>query len=28
VCDQETSWMRRRWPTGGWRAKNNDTWRR
>ena len=23
VCDLETSWMRRPWPTGGWRAKNN-----
>jgi len=22
VCDLETSWMRRPWPTGGCRAKN------
>jgi len=22
VCDLETSWMRRSWPTGGCRAKN------
>jgi hypothetical protein len=21
VCDLETSWMRRPWPTGGWRTK-------
>ena len=27
VCDLETSWMRRPWPTGGWgcRAKNKQT---
>jgi len=24
VCDLETSWMRRPWPTGGCRAKNNN----
>jgi hypothetical protein len=24
VCDQETSWMRRPWPTGGCRAKNKQ----
>jgi hypothetical protein len=28
VCDLETSWMRRTWPTGGCRARNkqNNTW--
>jgi len=25
VCDLETSWMRRPWPTGGCRAKNKQT---
>ena len=25
VCDLETSWMRRPWPTGGFRAKNKET---
>jgi len=25
VCDLETSWMRRLWPTGGRRAKNKQT---
>jgi hypothetical protein len=25
VCDIETSWMRRPWPTGGCRAKNKQT---
>jgi hypothetical protein len=25
VCDRETSWMRRRWPTGGCRAKIKQT---
>jgi len=25
VCDLETSWMRRPWPTGGFRAKNKQT---
>jgi hypothetical protein len=25
VCDTETSWMRRPWPTGGSRAKNKQT---
>ena len=25
VCDLETSWMRRPWPTGGCRAKNQQT---
>ena len=25
VCDLETSWMRRPWPTGGSRAKNKQT---
>jgi hypothetical protein len=25
VCDLETSWMRRTWPTGGSRAKNKET---
>ena len=25
VCDLETSWMRRPWPTGGCRAKNKET---
>ena len=24
VCDLDTSWMRRPWPTGGWRAKNKQ----
>jgi hypothetical protein len=24
VCDLETSWMRRPWPTGGCRAKNKQ----
>ena len=26
VCDLETSWMRRPWPTGGCRAKNKPTY--
>ena len=26
VCDLETSWMRRPWPTGGCRAKNRQTY--
>ena len=26
VCDLETSWMRRPWPTGGWCAKNKQTY--
>jgi len=25
VCDLETSWMRRPWPTGGCRAKSKQT---
>jgi hypothetical protein len=25
VCDLETSWMRRPWPTGGYRNKNKQT---
>ena len=25
VCDLETSWLRRTWPTGGFRAKNKHT---
>jgi hypothetical protein len=25
VCDLETSWMRRPWPTGGCRTKNKQT---
>jgi hypothetical protein len=25
VCDLETSWMRRPWPTGGWCARNKQT---
>jgi len=24
LCDLETSWMRRPWPTGGFRAKNKQ----
>jgi len=27
MCDLQTSWMRRPWPTGGCRAKNNQTTR-
>jgi len=26
VCDLETSWMRRPWPTGGYCAKNKQTY--
>jgi hypothetical protein len=26
VCDLETSWMRRPWPTGGCHAKNKQTY--
>jgi len=28
VCDLETSWMKRPWPTGGCCAKNKQLWRR